>query len=103
MCSNRSPGLEMARRSSGPNSRKLCSEAGRGWPNKVSHAAEPKPQMHDRLPEGTRFPTERVRAAMSAHQPRTLLAASLPGTRVATIKIALRVMGLQMDCASGVD
>ncbi|MOA63423.1 hypothetical protein D3C78_1891430 [compost metagenome] len=62
----------------------------------MSQAVEPKPQMHDRFPAGTRLPTERVRAATSAHQPRTLLAASLPGTRVATMKIALRVMGLQM-------
>jgi hypothetical protein len=50
--------------------------------------------MHDKLPEGARLPTERVRAAMSAHQARTLAAASPPGANVATMNIALPVMGL---------
>jgi len=42
-----------------------------------------------------------VRAATSAHHARAFLAGSLPGIKVATIKMALLVMALQMDCGSG--
>jgi len=50
------------------------------------------------LPAGTRLPTERTSPAMSAHQART--PSSLPGAMVATIKIALLVIGWQTDCGS---
>ena len=75
---------------------------GAGRRTSVSHTSEPKPTTHDRLPEGTRLPTERTRAATSPHHARTCSAGSWPRARVATMKIALRVMSLQTACDSGV-
>lgn len=66
---------------------------GRGAPNSTSHASEPKPHTHDRLPSGTRVPTERTSAATFPHQLRTLPAAVQSPESVAVIKIALRLMG----------
>jgi len=57
-----------------PNSRNGCSDAGRGSPNSVSHASEPKPHTQVRLPPGTRLPTERTSAAMSPHHERIVSA-----------------------------
>ena len=54
--SNR-PGVATATRSPVPNSRNGCSSAGRGSPKSSSHACEPNPTTHVRLPVGTRLPT----------------------------------------------
>ncbi|CAM2343565.1 hypothetical protein BVIET440_80099 [Burkholderia vietnamiensis] len=101
MCSRMSPGVAIATRSPPPNSRNGCSDAGRGSPNSVSHAAAPKPHTHDSLPSGTRLPTERTSAATSLHHARMVSAWPAPGFTVATTKIALRVIGLWTACGSG--
>ncbi len=93
--------MDTATRSPVPISRNGCSDAGRGAPNSASQAAAPKPHTQERLPAGTRLPTERTSAAMSPHQERIVSAWAAPGLIVATRKIALRVIGLWTAWESG--
>ena len=83
-----SPGVDTATRSPVPISRNGCRPAGRGAPNSVSQAAEPKPQTQDSSAATARVPTVRTRLPTSSHQARTAAALSAPGFSVATMKIA---------------
>src|SRR3989442_8742973 len=63
-----------------------------------SHASDPKPSTHERLPSSSRKPTERTSAARSAQKDRIAPRFPAPGLTVTTRKIAARVSGIATGC-----
>src|SRR5712692_9615474 len=89
-----SPDVETAWRSPARISRNLCSSLGLGCPKSRSHASDPKPATHERLPSSSRKPTERTREARFPQNDRITARLPAPGLTVTTRKIAARVSGV---------
>jgi len=94
----RSPGDDTAWREPARTSRKGCSSAGRGSPNRRSHASEPIPITQLRPASRSRNSTARISAESSAQNERTAARLSGPGFMVTTRKIAARVSGADTGC-----
>src|SRR5271165_3237287 len=103
MWNRTSPGVATAWRVAARISRNGCNSAGRGWPKSWSHAADPNAMMQVRFPLGSRNPTERKRAASSAHSDRTATQLAAPGLIVTTRKIAARVSNVATGCGIGLE
>ena len=94
----RSPGDDTAWRDPARISWNGCSSAGRGWPNRRSHASEPIPITQVRPASRLRNSTARNNAGRSAQNDRTVERWSGPGFIVTTRKIADRVRGAATGC-----
>ncbi len=103
MWNSRSPGVETAWRAPARISRKGCNSAGRGCPNRRSHAPAPKPMTQESPPSRSRNSTARTSAARSPQSERRTARFSGPGLSVATRKIAARVSGAATACARAGD
>src|SRR5262245_51072693 len=100
MWNKRSPGVATAWRSPARTSRNGCSSAGRGGPNRRSHASDPMPMTQDRPGSMSRNSTARNSAERSPQNDRRIARLSAPGLTVTTRKIAARVSGADTGCGT---
>src|SRR5580693_8360000 len=99
MWNSRSPGVETAWRDPDRISRNGCNSAGRGAPNRRSHASDPNPSTQESPASISRNSTARKRAERSAQKDRTVARFSAPGFTVSTRNIAARDSAAAIGCA----